>query len=630
MFDQPAADSPAQAAGSAQPTAEPHVGSGPARVVYEGVVVQDAVDILRSGLAGLVSGLDPDVVVAQHAPDLWAGFARIERLASAGMTLLARRVEESTCWKNVGMRSAVEYLAQRSGHSRQAAGEALAASKQLPDLPQIDTALRKGGLSAAQAYLVADAAGEDPAAQQRLLDAARTCGIKELRDECGRVKAAADPDPEATRRRQKAGRRLRQFTDSEGFWHTHAKGHPDVAGVFNAALDPIIDELFHRARADGRQETREALAFDAYIEMARRAYAASYGYNTDEDESGRTADDGQEDKDDDDIDSATGRDDSGGAQARLPGQDDGVGLPNRAERRAHRRKRRTKSKRKKQSDPTHLPVLRLDLEALHRGHVQGHELCEIAGIGAISIDGAHERLGESVVKLVISAGGDIVSVTHLGQGPRAALRLGVQRSSLSEHARQPTHLALLHVDIDAIHRRARPGDALCTIAGVGPVSIPAAGEVLGLDLLDVVCRRSVPVAQLVHRGRKPTVAQRTALLWTQPTCTVAGCPHSFTEIDHRQDWAKTYRTRLDALDRLCPHHHRLKTHHDWALVPGTGKRAFVPPDDPRHPKGRRATTDPAFTHQTSTSIETNPPALPELATPGIHASKSGRRQLVAA
>ncbi|MGH9211785.1 MAG: hypothetical protein ACRD2C_14030, partial [Acidimicrobiales bacterium] len=60
--------------------------------------------------------------------------------------------------------------------------------------------------------------------------------------------------------------------------------------------------------------------------------------------------------------------------------------------------------------------------------------------------------------------------------------------------------------------------------------------------------------------------------------------HGWVENDHREDWAKTHVTRLAALDPLCPHCHRLKTHHRWALVAGTGRRAFVPPNDPRHPK----------------------------------------------
>jgi len=48
---------------------------------------------------------------------------------------------------------------------------------------------------------------------------------------------------------------------------------------------------------------------------------------------------------------------------------------------------------------------------------------------------------------------------------------------------------------------------------------------------------------------------------------------------------------LELLDRLCRYHHRLKTTKGWALVEGSGKRDFVPPEDPRHPrygKGPRA------------------------------------------
>jgi hypothetical protein len=56
------------------------------------------------------------------------------------------------------------------------------------------------------------------------------------------------------------------------------------------------------------------------------------------------------------------------------------------------------------------------------------------------------------------------------------------------------------------------------------------------------------------------------------------------EVDHRDDWAKTRRTIFDLLDRLCRHHHDLKTRDNWALVDGRGKRAFVPPDDRRHPR----------------------------------------------
>jgi hypothetical protein len=45
---------------------------------------------------------------------------------------------------------------------------------------------------------------------------------------------------------------------------------------------------------------------------------------------------------------------------------------------------------------------------------------------------------------------------------------------------------------------------------------------------------------------------------------------------------------LELLDRLCRYHHRLKTTNGWALVDGTGKRDFVPLEDPRHPRYAKA------------------------------------------
>jgi hypothetical protein len=58
------------------------------------------------------------------------------------------------------------------------------------------------------------------------------------------------------------------------------------------------------------------------------------------------------------------------------------------------------------------------------------------------------------------------------------------------------------------------------------------------------------------------------------------------EFDHRTEWHKTHHTRIDEGDLICDHDHHLKTYFGWALVEGTGKRPFVPPDDPRHPKNK--------------------------------------------
>jgi hypothetical protein len=104
-----------------------------------------------------------------------------------------------------------------------------------------------------------------------------------------------------------------------------------------------------------------------------------------------------------------------------------------------------------------------------------------------------------------------------------------------------------------------------------------------------VVTRGQAVVGVAHLGRRPTAAQQTALEWLYPTCAVQGCGSvARLQADHRIDWATTHLTVFDLLDRLCPHHHALKTREGWGLVAGRGTRPFVPPDDPRHPRRARA------------------------------------------
>jgi hypothetical protein len=111
----------------------------------------------------------------------------------------------------------------------------------------------------------------------------------------------------------------------------------------------------------------------------------------------------------------------------------------------------------------------------------------------------------------------------------------------------------------------------------------------GDPFLAAVVTKGERVVGVAHLGRRPTAAQQTALEWLYPTCAAQGCGAvAFLEFDHRVDWARSHVTVLDLLDRLCSHHHDLKTIDGWALVAGRGKRPFVPSEDPRHPRNAHA------------------------------------------
>ena len=153
---------------------------------------------------------------------------------------------------------------------------------------------------------------------------------------------------------------------------------------------------------------------------------------------------------------------------------------------------------------------------------------------------------------------------------------------------------------------------------------------LGEAVLKLVITTGVDVANVTHLGRGPTTAQKIALMWTNPLCSVQGCHRRRIEYDHQKPWAQTRHTRLDELDPLCGFHHDLKTRLHWALVPGTGKRPFVPPDHPRHPSQQnRANSGAQPPTGTSWSPSTGPPTQPRrprstVTTPAAPPGKAGR------
>jgi hypothetical protein len=151
------------------------------------------------------------------------------------------------------------------------------------------------------------------------------------------------------------------------------------------------------------------------------------------------------------------------------------------------------------------------------------------------------------------------------------------------------YLSVLRVDIEALVRGHQTGDETCEIAGLGPISVDAAREILGASILKLVITKGVDVVNVTHLGRGPNTAQKIALLWQSVACSRLDCNRKGRlEYDHKygHEFATTRHTRLDETDPLCDPDHDLKTYFGWALVEGTGKRPMVPPDDPRHPKNK--------------------------------------------
>jgi hypothetical protein len=311
---------------------------------------------VRAALREIVRTLDVDALPASSAVDLVDWFADIERLAVAGKTLAARRAADGDAWRTTGDRSAADWLAKRTGSTVGDARTVLDTAAHLASAPRTEDAFRDGGLSLKQAEAVASAAAVDEAAERRLLEHAAHTSLQKLRDESARVRAAADPDPEARHERIHRSRSWRRWTDGDGARCGTYRLTPDAAAQLEAAAQPFIDAAIDDARRRGGREPSDALAADGLVAMARATTSAS----------------------DAPTDARGGR-----GRRRLRDRRELIGL--------------------------------VDLSALRRGRTEPGELCEIAGVGPVPVEVAREVFGDALLRIVIRNGVDIRTVVHTGR-----------------------------------------------------------------------------------------------------------------------------------------------------------------------------------------------------------------------
>lgn len=229
----------------------------------------DLFDEVHRSMERTLAALEPGAASGEDAAVGVALFSVIKNMAAAGEALCAARVAETRHWRLSGDRTPAHWFARTTGSSM---GEALAAvqvPERLGSLPATDAEFRAGGLSLAQARHVTEAAVADPQAEARLLEVARREPLTVLREECQRVVAAACEDDEARYRKVHEERYLRTYSNSAGAFRMDISGTPDQGAEVLAALKPIARRLRRQARRKGCKIRKEALMFDALVELAR-------------------------------------------------------------------------------------------------------------------------------------------------------------------------------------------------------------------------------------------------------------------------------------------------------------------------------------------------------------------------
>ncbi|MEI7859747.1 MAG: hypothetical protein WCI26_07925 [Acidimicrobiales bacterium] len=348
---------------------------------FDGGTSSDAVAATEAGagayLDGVARSLDTFMATFDAAcftgPDagrMVARFARIERLACAGKTFAAHRSAEAEIHRDSGHHDPARWLAEQTGETVGQAADTLALGRALASQPGVEDAFRRGKLSDPKVKLISRAVTANPGSESDLLGSADQATVRQVQDRCARAKAQArSADEEAKRQEALRSRRsCRTWIDREdGAFCMSARLTPDAGARVLSVLEATTDKMFNAARAAGRRDSHDNYAADALVAII----TGSTDHLVD-----------PEDPD---------------------GGEDGTA-----------RRRTSRSSRAR----VHV---RIDLDALRQGSVGPGQMCEIPGVGPISVQTAKEIMGDAITTLFITNGIDVPAICNLGRHIPAAI-----------------------------------------------------------------------------------------------------------------------------------------------------------------------------------------------------------------
>ena len=328
--------------------------------------MSDRLNQLTTELQTFISSLEVDCVDAAGARGLVEIAERLRRAGDSLRTVAVGQVERTNAWKGEEAKSISEWLSNETDCAHYEAQSVVLLANQLHHLPVTTAALLSGDLSGTQAVEVARGAIVAPNTETQLLNLSKHATVRDLRDATSRVVAAATDEAERHRQVHKS-RFLKSWTDLDGSFNLKARMTVANGALVMAALKPLQDEIFRSARKSGAHERPEAYAADALMALCEKANNAALGPK--------------------------------------PG---------------------VNAKEKSSSRPNAVINIRVDIDALKRGHTENGEVCEIAGVGPIPVATATEYLGEAFLKLLVMDGTDIRTIAHMGRALPAKLRTGVE------------------------------------------------------------------------------------------------------------------------------------------------------------------------------------------------------------
>jgi hypothetical protein len=325
-------------------------------------------------VVSLVTGFEPGLYSGDDVEQVVEVLSELKRATDAGILKAAIRAEETRIYERGGHTGAGSWLAGKTGEPVGQALGGLEVMKSAKKHPAIAEALSKGNISVSQARQIASAADAHPGRAEDLIDAAASSSFGELKKRCEDVKFGSHSTQDEVERHEQIRRQrsCRTWVDLRGAGHLEAKMTADALSVVRQCLGHFERQVLKDNPE--RTEPRVAYAADALVSMAQASIAHSGGQ-------------------------------SAGSDTKFPDDKRPAG--------------------KKPAATRTFVRIRVDLEALKRGHALPGETCAIPGIGPVPVAIARSVLGDALLELVITNGIDVPTVITDTRHIRRALRVAL-------------------------------------------------------------------------------------------------------------------------------------------------------------------------------------------------------------
>ena len=141
-----------------------------------------------------------------------------------------------------------------------------------------------------------------------------------------------------------------------------------------------------------------------------------------------------------------------------------------------------------------------------------------------------------------------------------ALVTMAERATSGSDQGGPSATVVVRVDHAALLRGHVEGDEVSEVVGIGPVPVAEVERFMGDPILKILLTKGEEVTAVSTMTRVVRSTLRAAVVERDRVCVVPTCgiAHGL-EIDHLIPFAQGGPTSIDNLQRLCKHHHRLKT-----------------------------------------------------------------------